>query len=166
VSARHLAQDPGRTLTEPAENCSSNDKFVNAFVPPLSIIAILVHAVHGSPTPVPLPNSHSNQGPIIEWNESLKPQMIRAPYPDYPYEARRNKAEGKGFFDLHVRQDGTVSRVEIFRSTGHQILDKEAVRVLMAWKFPPNRKWPRVRVPITFIMSSKRPSMRPDHWPH
>jgi TonB family protein len=74
---------------------------------------------------------------------------IYAARPDYPLEARRRHLTGAGVFAMHVRPDGTVSRVSVIRSTGHAILDKAAIDAFIQWRF-----WPGtvsiVRTPIRF----------------
>jgi len=41
-----------------------------------------------------------------------KEDLIYAPRPEYPYDARRRNLQGSGMFILRIRPDGTVSRVD------------------------------------------------------
>ena len=50
--------------------------------------------------------------------------LISAPRPEYPYEARLHFLQGSGSFVLRVRSDGTVARVEVEDSTGAPLLDQ------------------------------------------
>jgi TonB family protein len=43
-----------------------------------------------------------------------------------------------GIFLLNVRNDGTVSSVEILQSTGHRVLDGNCVKAFAKWRFRPN----------------------------
>jgi TonB family protein len=133
----------------------------------LSVSSVLLQAAHGDPTPPVRKKSQSTQTDIVKWQESFRPHMIFAAYPRYPYAAKLAKSEGRGLFDLHVASDGTISTVDVFRSTGHKILNEEAVRVLLSWKFRPDRKWTRVRVPIAFTLGRRPdgPALDPTKWP-
>src|SRR5436305_4995513 len=74
---------------------------------------------------------------------------LYAKRPDYPVEARQQQLTGSGLFALHIRADGTVSRVETIRSIGHPVLDPAAIAAFREWRF-----WPHsislVRAPITY----------------
>lgn len=142
---------------------------MKAFCLLLSVSSVLLQAALGEPTPPSRMKLQSTQPPMIQWHKSFLPQMIRAPSPTYPSEGRRSKVQGRGLFDLHVRSDGTISTVDVFKSTGHKILDEEAVRVLLSWKFRPDKKWTRVRVPITFTLlheAPNGPALDPTKWPY
>ena len=78
--------------------------------------------------------------------------MISAPPPEYPYDARRRNLQGSGMFILRVRPDGTVARVDIEDSTGAPLLDRAAIAAYSKWRFKPGRV-KAVRVPIHFTMA-------------
>ena len=64
----------------------------------------------------------------IEWVGSL----------NYPAEAKANKIYGSVQVTVAIRADGTVERVEINRSSGHEILDQAVIRVVqLAAPFTP-----------------------------
>jgi TonB family protein len=48
-----------------------------------------------------------------------------------------------------VRPDGTVSRAEMRRSTGHSILDKACVDAFSKWRFVPGTL-KEIKMPVTF----------------
>ena len=48
----------------------------------------------------------------------------------YPAEAVKNKVEGKTYLQFVVLEDGSVSNVTVHKSSGSQLLDNEAVRVV------------------------------------
>ena len=81
-----------------------------------------------------------------------KAMFVRAPTPDYPYEARRRKEEGTGLFRLLVDERGKVTNVTVLRSTGHPILDAEGLRALKAWLARPGERR-EVDVPLRFLLS-------------
>jgi TonB family protein len=58
-----------------------------------------------------------------------------------------------GVFLLNVRNDGTVSSVEILQSTGHRVLDSNCVRAFAKWRFQPNSV-KEVRLPAYYTRSN------------
>ena len=57
---------------------------------------------------------------------------------DYPDEAIRNKLSGTLILDVVIRADGSLHRIDLRRSSGHQILDDAAKRIVaMASPFDP-----------------------------
>ncbi|MGH8102760.1 MAG: energy transducer TonB [Chthoniobacterales bacterium] len=78
-------------------------------------------------------------------------RIVYAPRPHYLYEARAKRLTGHGYFVMHVRQNGTVSRVEVVRSTGHLILDREVVRAFSQWRFRPGSV-DKVASPVAFSL--------------
>jgi TonB family protein len=81
-----------------------------------------------------------------------KEDLIYAPRPEYPYDARRRNLQGSGMFIIRVRPDGTVSRVDVGDSTGAPLLDRTAIAIFSKWRFKPGRV-KAVRVPIHFTMA-------------
>jgi TonB family protein len=75
-----------------------------------------------------------------------------APLPGYPLGAEARHLEGNGMFLLHVRSDGSVSRVDIVQTTGHRELDEECISVYGLWRFRTDfaAKTHRVKLPVTF----------------
>ena len=59
------------------------------------------------------------------------------PLPTYPFEARRQGWIGTGLFVDRFRQDGSVEKVVALKSTGHSVLDEEAIRTLQRWRCIP-----------------------------
>ncbi len=78
-------------------------------------------------------------------------RMIRAPYPGYPFEARRARQTGTGKYLLRFDANGSVTNVETILSTGSAFLDQAAVRALEQWRCPPG-VYESVYVPITFTL--------------
>jgi TonB family protein len=79
-----------------------------------------------------------------------KDVVIYAPKPDYPLAARSRRLEGSGIFLLHLRLDGTVQSVEVFKSTGHSELDDSAIAAFSRWRFHPGPT--KVKIPLAFTM--------------
>ncbi len=86
------------------------------------------------------------------------------PKPEYPPAARRSHITGFGIFRLHVQpRSGTVTAVQVDRSTGDTSLDAAATDTLRHWRLKPDvmraYRLPHdpsglviVRVPIGFGM--------------
>jgi TonB family protein len=68
---------------------------------------------------------------------------IRTPRPEYPYEARARRLTGSGVFICRVEiKTGRVKKVMIAKSTGHTMLDTEAIKALQRWQFMPGKLRP------------------------
>ncbi|CAN5809432.1 hypothetical protein BH20VER1_BH20VER1_02170 [soil metagenome] len=84
---------------------------------------------------------------------SAKVLALSAPRPEYPYEARRQRAIGSGVVLLTVDYgSGRVTHAQMLRSTGHASLDQAALIGFRRWRFAPGTA-ARVQVPITYTLS-------------
>jgi TonB family protein len=79
-----------------------------------------------------------------------KARAVYAPRPQIPVIARARHLRGDGYFQFHIRRDGTVSGVDVLRSTGHKILDDATVAALSKWRFEPGTR-SEVRIPFTYL---------------
>lgn len=76
----------------------------------------------------------------------------------YPAEARLDRIEGKVVLKAIVKSDGNVEAVEIFRSSGHQSLDRAAVELLnlaAPFRFPHSLGKPQmmVKIPMSYKLA-------------
>jgi protein TonB len=83
------------------------------------------------------------------------PIYRRNPPPAYPRLARRRGYQGTVVLEVFVGEEGQVDDMKVFRSSGHPVLDKAAVRSVKDWVFEPGMRgqdpvamW--VRVPVRF----------------
>jgi TonB family protein len=84
---------------------------------------------------------------------SLKPTMLSAPRPDYPYEARRRHLTGAGVAIVTVDStNGSAIDVRMEQSTGDPILDHSAVSAFRRWRFKTGAP-SKVRIPVTFTLT-------------
>jgi TonB family protein len=98
-------------------------------------------------TPIVKPRSGASS-----WS-SAKALAVRAPRPEYPYEARRQRITGDGVVAMIVDPvTGNVSDVSILRSTGSPFLDSAAVTGFRRWRFKPGTV-SSVTCPITFTLT-------------
>ena len=88
---------------------------------------------------------------IVDRKGKTLTRAIYTPVPVYPFKARVHNMGGEGLFRMRLRPDGTVSAVEVFRSTGVKELDIAAARALIRWRFtPPAPELKAVGVPVDF----------------
>ncbi len=78
--------------------------------------------------------------------------------PIYPSVARRRGYEGVVLISAEILVDGSVGELEIKKSSGHNILDRSALKAVKKWKFEPARRmgYPvtmRVDVPVRFVLN-------------
>jgi TonB family protein len=78
--------------------------------------------------------------------------------PDYPQPARRRGYTGVVMLSVEVLADGRVGRLEMKKTSGHDLLDKSAQETVKGWKFSPGKKmgvpvsmW--VDVPVRFELN-------------
>jgi TonB family protein len=84
------------------------------------------------------------------------PPEVRAmffyrPHPDYPFQLRARHFVGSGLFRLHVDERGSVTSVDVLRSTGHPELDSEALKAYRKWRAKPGTTR-EVDLPCTFAL--------------
>lgn len=72
--------------------------------------------------------------------------------PSYPDKARRERWEGSAILEVQLDQNtGRAGTIGILSSTGHSVLDGEAMAVIREATFP--RTWPPFfRVPVVFTL--------------
>ncbi|CAN5467337.1 hypothetical protein BH20VER3_BH20VER3_23270 [soil metagenome] len=109
-----------------------------------------------APTPKPRarvassrPVSSAPAGPVNF--VSAKANLTSAPRPTYPYEARRSRQTGSGKFLLIFNSSGSVTDVQVTKSTGSAILDQTSTQTFRRWRCRPGA-YTKVYVPITYTM--------------
>ena len=83
---------------------------------------------------------------------------INNPHPPYPIIARKKGLQGTLTLLVSVNHDGTVKRVSVKKSSGHQILDKVSKETIKKWIFIPAKNMglaveSNLQVPITFVLT-------------
>jgi protein TonB len=83
------------------------------------------------------------------------PRLIYNPPPEYPPAALAAGFTGRVLLRVSVRADGTVQSATLFRSSGVDMLDEAALKVIDSWRFAPldlpSEVW-EVVVPIKFAL--------------
>jgi protein TonB len=99
-------------------------------------------------------------------NEKISPSPAQAtiearplyrvnPPPEYPAMARRRGYSGQVVLEVLVGQNGSVVDLRVVTSSGHDMLDRAAVKAVKTWVFEPGMRGSKtvdmwVRVPIRF----------------
>lgn len=112
-----------------------------------------------------LPAPVAPQAPDAESSSPEPPTQARPlyrynPEPDYPLAARRRQQEGTVLLEVIVTAEGRVEAVEVISSSGHETLDRAAIRAVERWRFEPGRQndqpvRSRAQVPIRFELTSR-----------
>ncbi len=91
-----------------------------------------------------------------EWKPAFADTVfIYRPTPEYPFELRRARMTGYGYFRLHINKQGQVTAITVLQSTGHHQLDAEAMKALIRWraKSGPLREFD---IPMCFAITGSR----------
>jgi protein TonB len=112
---------------------------------------------HGNP----LPNTDSFDGQkniarVSSNSEgNILPGVVKIVKPIYPQWAKDKKYQGEGILRVQLLSDGRVGKIEVKKSSGHEILDRSAIAAVKQWEFIPGREgntpipyW--VNIPFTF----------------
>ena len=76
--------------------------------------------------------------PGVQWPKALNSHAITAA--DYPRDSVRNREQGTVVVRYVVREDGTVSDVQILKSSGIQRLDDATIPFVGKWRFSPGTR--------------------------
>jgi protein TonB len=89
------------------------------------------------------------------------PAYSHNPKPKYPRAARQAGQEGAAILRVEALSSGKVGRMIVEKSTGYELLDREAVEAVKRWRFKPAQKGAQpitawVRIPIEFDLREAR----------
>ncbi|HUW24964.1 MAG TPA: energy transducer TonB [Gallionella sp.] len=107
------------------------------------------------------PSEPVNSSPGLPDREpDYQAAYLRNPVPAYPMVARRMGWQGRVVLNVEVLASGMPGRIELYQSSGHDVLDKAAMRAVSGWRFIAARqrgqevtKW--FLVPIPFILKEE-----------
>lgn len=116
---------------------------------PAPAVAAPAAPVAAAPAPVPVP--------VVATEPDYKAAYLNNPRPPYPMVARRMGWSGKVVLNVEVLAEGSCGDLSVFKSSGHEILDKAAMQTVKSWRFAPARRggqpvtqW--FKVPIQFSL--------------
>ena len=83
--------------------------------------------------------------------------LRKAVRPEYSWEARTQRKEGTGVFDLRFDYEtGHLREIHIVRALPDPLLQRTAIDALKQWQAKP-RSIHVVRIPVTFLLHPERP---------
>ncbi len=116
-------------------------------------VAQVAEPVNTAPPPPPPPKVEKVTQP------SAGAGYLNNPPPQYPELASERGWEGKVLMKVHVLANGKPDSVNVVKSSGHEVLDEEAVRTVKQWSFVPGKRGDTpidgyVTVPIAFNLQN------------
>ncbi|UTW58123.1 energy transducer TonB [Kordiimonas sp. SCSIO 12603] len=91
------------------------------------------------------------------WQDAFRSKLANAN--QYPNNALNRNIEGTVKIRVKFDKDGSVKGAEVFQSSGHKVLDKEALQSVIAVKslpsLPDNHKEMSVIVPVVFQIQDR-----------
>jgi len=109
-------------------------------------------------TPAPEPRKktvekrHATAGAVMDLMSmsAARAIAVRAPLPEYPYQAKRAHITGSGVCVMKIdTASGNVTTAMMAESTGDGILDNVTIKTFQRWRFKPGTV-SQVRVPISY----------------
>lgn len=79
-------------------------------------------------------------GDKITEDHYTAPEYLSGEKPPYPKRAERNGWEGTVLLTLLINADGEVEKVGIAKTSGYELLDRQARTCVRAWRFQPARR--------------------------
>ncbi len=98
------------------------------------------------------PSAPSTAGLLLPAREATVGQRVE---PIVPIEARMARMQGTVVLAVTISPDGIPTAVDVFRSSGHMLLDRAAQEALWQWRFDPARRGgvpveDRIAIPFVF----------------
>ncbi len=95
--------------------------------------------------------------PVMDTAPDFRAAYLNNPRPSYPMAARRMGWEGRVVLNVEVLAEGSCGDVNVFQSSGHEVLDNAALRTVKGWHFVPASRAGRpitqwFKVPIQFSL--------------
>ena len=95
--------------------------------------------------------------PVADVEPDYKAAYLNNPRPAYPMVARRMGWQGRVILNVEVLAEGACGGVNVYRSSGHEVLDNAAMNTVKSWQFVPAKRAGRVvtqwfKVPIVFSL--------------
>ncbi len=112
-----------------------------------------------TPTPPPVAAPAPPPAPVEVVSEPRGfAGYLNNPPPAYPEQAQDRGWEGQVLLKVHVLSSGRADSAVVARTSGHKILDDDAIKTVMRWSFDPAKRgrtpidgW--VNVPINYKLS-------------
>ncbi len=153
AAGRPPAHSPPRTATSESAAASGAKQITKQIRAPAPEAAPDPGGEQGASETANLPQDGESFAAVDYAHASLGNQP-----PRYPRRARRHGLEGRVVLSARVSAAGRIVGLEVVRSSGHEILDRAAVRAVNRWIVRPARQGSRpvpseVRIPILFRLT-------------
>jgi protein TonB len=94
---------------------------------------------------------------VIDTQPDYNASYLNNPRPVYPMAARRMGWQGRVILNVEVLEEGGCGEINVFRSSGHEALDRAAMNTVKSWRFTPARHAGRpvtqwFKVPVVFSL--------------
>lgn len=107
--------------------------------------------------PPPVAAAPVAAAPVVDTEPDYKAGYLNNPRPAYPMVARKMGWEGRVILDVEVLAEGICGSINVFSSSGREVLDSAAIHTVKGWHFSPARhggrsitKW--FKVPVNFSL--------------
>jgi protein TonB len=115
------------------------------------------HPVASSAPAAPFLDAMAKRAP--EPSETARPDHAHNPPPDYPPLARRYGLSGRVIMRVLVEASGEAREVIVASSSGHELLDRAALKSVRDWRFLPARRGAQafaawVEFPVRFELAN------------
>ena len=91
-----------------------------------------------------------------EESEDFEKYLVSRVIPVYPYDARVQRLEGAGIFQLSIdRESGAVANVATLKTTGWAVLDRATIAAFRKWRFVPHTL-NKVNIPVSFGLTGEQ----------
>jgi periplasmic protein TonB len=90
--------------------------------------------------------SHKTEEAAAPVTVKAIPLYQKNPKPKYPPLARRRNWQGTVILSVTVSEQGSVNLITLHKSSGHELLDKTALKTVKTWHFLPGRENGHARV--------------------
>ena len=89
-----------------------------------------------------------------------RPSHLKNPPPSYPRAAVERKQEGLVLLTVLIDKTGHPQKVEVKKSSGHELLDESALKAVRKWKFDPAHVGmiltdSQMDIPIRFVLEDE-----------
>lgn len=147
--APQVAMPDAPEETPPTEEVSSAS--------PQPLAAPSASAAPSAPSASTVPAAPAAQAQEHDREPDYQAAYLRNPVPSYPMVARRMGWQGRVVLNVEVLASGLPGQVNLYQSSGHDVLDNAAIKAVSSWRFVAARqngqaaaKW--FLVPIPFIL--------------
>lgn len=104
--------------------------------------------------------SETRTAPVEQFVQAkFSANYLHNPEPEYPRIAKSRGWTGKVILKVRVSADGTAESVEVDQSSGHDILDENAIEAVKKWRFTPAKRGETpvadtVKVPVDYKLKN------------